>query len=71
MLCTWNYLRLGSQHVVRSNQLNKLEDLKFKLKLNVEPVLTTYSAFDTAFEKYYGGVAFVGEAIESFQKMLK
>ena len=50
------------------SQLNKLEDLKFKLKLHVEPVLTTYSAFDGALEKYYGGVAFVGDAIESYQK---
>jgi type IV pilus assembly protein PilB len=46
----------------------QLEDLKFRLKLNVEAVLTSVSAFDQAISRYYAGVAFVGAAIESFQK---
>lgn len=45
-----------------------IEDLKFRLKMNVEAVLTSYSAFDSAFHKYFGGAAFAGAAIESFKK---
>jgi len=48
--------------------LQGLDDLKFRIKMNVEAVLTSFSAFDTAFAKYYGGASFVGAAIESFQK---
>ena len=36
--------------------------------MNVEAVLTSYSAFDAALGKYYGAPAFVGTAIDSFQK---
>jgi type IV pilus assembly protein PilB len=48
--------------------ISRLEDLKFRIKMNVEPVLTSFSAFDVAIAKYYGGAAFVSGAIESFQK---
>ena len=48
--------------------LMELEDLRFRLKINVEAVLTSYSAFDLAMSKYYGGVAFVSSAIENFKK---
>jgi type IV pilus assembly protein PilB len=36
--------------------------------MNVEAVLTSYSALDAAMQKHYGGAAFVGAAIETFQK---
>ncbi len=49
-------------------QVSSIEDLKFVVKLNVEAVLTTPSAFDSALHKYYGGAASVGSAIESFKK---
>lgn len=45
-----------------------LEDIKFRLKVNVEAVLTTYSAFDTAIAKRFGGVANVAAAVESYAK---
>ncbi len=48
-----------------------IDDLKFKVKMNVEAVLTTYSAFDAALAKYYGGAAFVGQAIDAYQKDAK
>lgn len=48
--------------------LPSLEDLKFQTKLNVEAVITTYSAFDAAMSKYYGGVAIAGEAFETFHR---
>jgi type IV pilus assembly protein PilB len=48
--------------------LDGLEELRFRLKVNVEAVLTTFSAFQKTFEEHFGGAAFVGEAIESFQK---
>lgn len=47
------------------------EQLKFAIRLNVEVVLTTYSAFDTAFSKYFDGIATVGAAIETFKKESK
>jgi type IV pilus assembly protein PilB len=50
------------------SNLTVLEDLKFRLKMNVEAVLTSYSAFDGALAKYYGTQAFVGQAIDSYQK---
>jgi len=52
-------------------QLLQLEDLRVRLKSNIEAVLTSYSAFDAAMTKYYGGVAFAGTAIESFKKEKK
>ena len=44
-----------------------LESLKFSLKMNVEPVLTSISAFDSAFQKYYSGAAVAEAAIETFK----
>jgi type IV pilus assembly protein PilB len=54
--------------VADPSNLNILDDLKFRLKMNVEAVLTSYSAFDGALGKYYGASAFVGAAIDSYQK---
>jgi type IV pilus assembly protein PilB len=45
-----------------------IQDLKFRLKLNVEAVLTSYSAFDSAKGKYYGAAAFVDAAIQNYQR---
>lgn len=36
-------------------QIGSLDDLRFATKMNVEAVLTTFSAFDVAMQKYYGG----------------
>ncbi len=49
----------------------RIEDIKFTAKMNVEAVLTSYSAFDMALFKYYGGAAKVGAAIETFKKDTK
>ncbi len=48
--------------------ISSFENLKFRLKMNIEAVLTSYSAFDAAIAKYYGGAASVGAAIETFKK---
>ena len=48
--------------------MSDIQNLKFNLKKNIEIVLTTFSSFDRAIEKYYGGFAAVGEAIESYSK---
>src|SRR3954468_10735516 len=40
--------------------LSSLDELKFVLKMNVEAVLTSYSAFDSALGKHYSGVAAAG-----------
>lgn len=48
-----------------------VEQLKFALRMNVELVLTTYSAFEAAYSKYFDGVATVGAAIETFKKEVK
>jgi type IV pilus assembly protein PilB len=45
-----------------------VQDLKFRLKLNVEAVLTSYSAFDNAKQKYYGAAAFVDAAIQTYKE---
>ncbi|MBC7690366.1 MAG: type IV-A pilus assembly ATPase PilB [Methylotenera sp.] len=45
-----------------------LDDLKFKLKQNIEPVLTLYSAFDAAIAKNYSGFANVSVAIAKMTK---
>ena len=45
-----------------------LETLKFAIKLNVEPVLTSITAFDQAMNKYYGGVSIAASAAETFKK---
>ncbi len=49
-------------------QLAQVENLKFALKMNIEAVLTSYTAFDAAFTRYYGAANYVTEAIETFQK---
>jgi type IV pilus assembly protein PilB len=54
--------------VADPSNLSVLDDIKFRLKMNVEAVLTSYSAFDGAIGKYYGAAAYVGTAIEKFQK---
>jgi type IV pilus assembly protein PilB len=54
--------------VADPSNLSGLDDIKFRLKMNIEAVLTSYSAFDAATAKYYGASAFVGTAIEKFQK---
>ncbi len=49
--------------------ISSLESLKFISKMNIEAVLTSYSAFDAAMSKYYsGGSANVGAAIATYQK---
>jgi type IV pilus assembly protein PilB len=48
--------------------LSGVEDLKYRVKQNVEAVLTSYSAFDTAMTKYYTGAASAAAAIETFRK---
>jgi type IV pilus assembly protein PilB len=48
--------------------MSQLENIKFVTKMNVEAVLTSYSAYDTAISKYYTGSAFVGAAIETYRK---
>lgn len=53
------------------SNIEVMESLKFMFKMNVEGVLTTYSAFDAAVFKYYGGSAAVGSAIEHYRKEKK
>lgn len=50
------------------SQSAAIEDIKFKVQMNVEAVLTSPSAFDAALFKYYGGSASVGQAIENYKK---
>jgi type IV pilus assembly protein PilB len=52
-------------------QLNKLEDIKFATKLNVEAVLTTFTAFDAAMMKYYGGTQNLTKVVEQFKREAK
>jgi type IV pilus assembly protein PilB len=52
-------------------QLDKLDDIKFATKLNVEAVLTTFTAFDAAMMKYYGGTQGMKSAVEQFKKESK
>ena len=52
-------------------QLEKLEPLRFAMKLNIETVLTSFTAFDTAFSRYYRSENLVNEAIETYQKDAK
>jgi type IV pilus assembly protein PilB len=51
--------------------MSLIEDIKFTVKMNVEAVLTSYSAFDAAMSKYYGGASYVGQAIASYAKDAK
>jgi type IV pilus assembly protein PilB len=48
--------------------ISALDDLRFATKMNVEAVLTTFSAFDQAMMKYYGGTHNLGRALEQFKK---
>src|SRR5579859_3043552 len=43
--------------------LSSMDELKFIVKMNVEAVLTSYSAFDQSIGKHYSGVAAAGFAI--------
>ena len=54
--------------VADPTKVTAIEDLKFQLKRTVEVVLTSFSAFDGAVDKYYGAASTVGSAIASFQK---
>ena len=54
--------------VADPTNVQAVETLKFFLKMNVELVLTSYSAFDAAQQKYYSGAAIAGAAIDSFRK---
>lgn len=45
-----------------------LEALKLSIKLNIESVLTSVSAFDAALSKYYAGIAHSVAAIDKYQK---
>lgn len=51
--------------------LIELEDVRYRTKMNIEAVLTSFSAFDAAMAKYYSGVAFVSSAIETYKKAEK
>ncbi|MCC7441225.1 MAG: type IV-A pilus assembly ATPase PilB [Bdellovibrionales bacterium] len=57
--------------VADPTQLGLLDDLKFRVKMNIEAVITSFSALDAAIQKNYGGAAFIGVAVESFQKEKK
>ena len=50
------------------SMLTSLDDLKFRLKMNVEAVLTSFSAFDQTVAKHYGAQAFLETAIDTFNK---
>ncbi len=54
--------------VADPTKVTAIEDLKFQIKRTVEVVLTSFSAFDAALEKYYGSASMVGGAIANFQK---
>jgi len=49
-------------------QIAFLDDIRFATKMNVEAVLTTFTAFDAAFLKYYSGTQNLGRALEQFKK---
>ena len=49
-------------------QLALLDDIRFATKLSVEAVLTTFSSFDQALTKYYGGTQGLGKAMDQFRK---
>jgi len=48
--------------------LVSLEDIKFRTKLNVEAVITTFTALDQALNKYYSGTVLMQDAVSVFQK---
>jgi type IV pilus assembly protein PilB len=47
-------------------QMKELDAIKFATKMNVEAVLTSYSSFDQAVTKYYGGTQGIGKGIDQF-----
>jgi type IV pilus assembly protein PilB len=49
--------------------MSGIEDLKFRAQMNVEVVLTSYSAFDAAMFKHYGGTAAAQAAVDTFRKI--
>ena len=51
--------------------LEQMDQLKFVTKMNVEAVLTTVGAFEASLQKYYGAVAFVGQAVKQIDKDLQ
>lgn len=53
------------------SNMQVIEQLKFALRKNIEMVLTTYSAFETTFAKYFEGVSYVNSAIDDFAKQNK
>ena len=44
-------------------RIQHLDDIKFRTQLNVEAVLTTFSAFDRAREKFYGAMQGMSDAV--------
>ena len=48
--------------------LSAADDLKFRTKLGIEAVLTSFSAFDNTLSKYYSGAAVAAGAIDAFKK---
>lgn len=49
-------------------KLANIDKVKFATKLNVEAVLTTFSAFDEAMAKYYGASATISSALTALKK---
>ena len=49
-------------------KLANIDKVKFATKLNVEAVLTTFSAFDEAMAKYYGSSATISSALTALNK---
>lgn len=49
-------------------RLANVDKVKFATKLNVEAVLTTFSAFDEAISKYYGSSATISSALTGMKK---
>ncbi len=48
--------------------ISQLDDIRFATKMNVEAVLTTFSAYDQAVMKYYAGTQTIGKVLEQFKK---
>jgi type IV pilus assembly protein PilB len=48
--------------------LRFLDDIKFRTQMQVEPVLTSFSAFERAKEKYYGSMLNVQAAVDGLTK---
>lgn len=54
--------------VADPTNLSFLEDFKFRFKLNIEAVMTTFSALEAAISKYYGGAAVATQVFQRMQK---